>query len=168
MSQLFMEAPAAGIAVQQRSLSSFELQEAMLTGACLVIALVDKRKLDPFTDACMGLPTLCGIDAGYTGHYIVIVGFDSARQQFIVRDPAAMVSELRVGATALDQARRSFGTDEDLIIIPCAAQRGQVQRCGSEEADVGDVVEDEGVVVAEKQATESPSRAHDFSKALSP
>lgn len=120
VSQLFLEAPAAGISVQQRSLSSDELQEAMLTGACLVIALVDKRKLlDPYTEACMVLPALCGIDAGYTGHYILIIGFDSEPGQFVVRDPAAMVSELRVSAAALDQARRSFGTDEDLIIIPC-------------------------------------------------
>jgi hypothetical protein len=91
----------------------------MLTGACLVIALVDRRKLEPSMDACMYMPTLCGIDAGYTGHYILIIGFDSAQQQFIVRDPATVESELRVSAAALDQARRSFGTDEDLIIVPC-------------------------------------------------
>ncbi|GAX83634.1 hypothetical protein CEUSTIGMA_g11058.t1 [Chlamydomonas eustigma] len=129
VSQLFSEANTAGIALHQRSLSSQELQEVAVTGACLVIALVDKRKLDPWLlTADLLCPTLlggsekgssCEGDGGYTGHYVLIVGFDISRQEFIVHDPAAPVSELRVSASALDLARRSFGTDEDLLIVPC-------------------------------------------------
>jgi hypothetical protein len=128
VSQLFSEANTAGIALHQRSLSSQELQEVAMTGACLVIALVDKRKLDPWLlSPDLLCPTLLGGnekgasegDGGYTGHYVLIVGFDVSRLEFIVHDPATPVSELRVSALALDLARRSFGTDEDLLIVPC-------------------------------------------------
>ena len=67
VSQLFSEASAAGIPVQQRSLSSFELQEAMLTRACLVISLLAKRRLDPFPHPPMALPTLVCISRGPPG-----------------------------------------------------------------------------------------------------
>lgn len=117
VSRLFQAAPSAGIAMQQRSLASHELQGIMLTGTCLVIALVDKRKLDPWVVA--DLPALVGCaDAGYTGHYVLIIGFDSATNEYIVRDPAAMDAEQRLTTAALDEARMSFGTDEDLIIVP--------------------------------------------------
>ena len=155
VSQLFLEADTAGIAVQQRSLTSQELQEVALTGACLVIALVDKRKLDstirtkpspvstsspqatPSTSssefAVGGDPTsrnnagsslmdstssalpssssssshvASSGDGEYMGHYVVIFGYDAASGEFLLRDPATPVSELRVGANALDLARR--------------------------------------------------------------
>lgn len=51
------------------------------------------------------------------GHYILLVGFDSGVSEYLVRDPAAMCADLHVSATAVDQARRSFGTDEDLLIV---------------------------------------------------
>ena len=173
VSQLFLEADTAGIAVRQRSLTSQELQEVAMTGACLVIALVDKRKLDALmllrrptqplpqqqqqqqqlnlsakttaasplsasgTDieggpgddsspspldctyplagelskaseatASVVLPA-AAVPSGeeYTGHYVLIIGFDAARGEFLVRDPATPVAELRVGAEVLDLAR---------------------------------------------------------------
>lgn len=128
------------------------------TGACLVIALVDKRKLDAalllphaavvlspmgggrggVENAGTGLATAPaaavsapgpgdrGSGEEYTGHYVLIVGFDASTGEFLVRDPATPVSELRVSAAALDLARRSFGTDEDLLIVPCMAAVGGV------------------------------------------
>jgi len=130
VSHLFMTASAAGIAIQQRSVTSDELSDLILRRECLVIALVDKRKLDPWLMAAdMCLPTLCGMDLGYTGHYILIVGFDAAQQEFIVRDPATSSPEHRVSVSALEQARRSFGTDEDLLVIPCRSVFALRQAC---------------------------------------
>ncbi len=43
---------------------------------------MDKRKLDPWlvaTDMCLAA-YLCGMDMGYTGHYILLVGFDAKQQ----------------------------------------------------------------------------------------
>ena len=171
VSQLFLEADTAGIAVQQRSLTSAELQEVASTGACLVIALVDKRKLDaalllppPPHAAAMAGPmgggrggaenaatgagaatAAAAAAAGervdgeeYTGHYVLIVGFDASTHEFLVRDPATPVSELRVSPAALDLARRSFGTDEDLLIVPCTvASAGGGEGGGAAEAGGG-------------------------------
>ncbi len=82
-------------------------------------------------------------DGGYTGHYVLIVGFDGVRGEFILRDPATPVSELRVRAAALDQARRSFGTDEDLLIVPCG---GAGDEASAEEEAAGGAEEKGGVV----------------------
>jgi hypothetical protein len=85
-----------------------------------VIALVDKRRLSPWLAAAeFCLPVLCGMDIGYTGHYVVISGFDSEEQEFIIHDPSSSAPSLRVAAAILDQARRSFGTDEDLLLVSC-------------------------------------------------
>ncbi|GIL62564.1 hypothetical protein Vafri_16759, partial [Volvox africanus] len=118
VSQLFVDAAHVGIAVQQRSVSSEELQSWMLSGGCLIIVLVDKRKLDPWLAAAdMCLPALCGMELGYTGHYVLLVGYEAVSQEYVVRDPAAERPDLRVSAAALDTARRSFGTDEDILVV---------------------------------------------------
>ncbi|GFR50726.1 hypothetical protein Agub_g12983 [Astrephomene gubernaculifera] len=126
VSRLFREAAAAGIALQQRSVSGEELQSWLLSGECLIILLVDKRKLDPWLAAAadMCLPALCGVELGYLGHYVLLVGYDSTTAEYVVRDPAAAVSELRVSAAALDVARRSFGTDEDILVVGLAGSGG--------------------------------------------
>lgn len=59
--------------------------------------------------------------SGYTGHYIVVCGFDPTEGEFLCRDPASHRRDLIVSAEALDAARRSFGTDEDLLLVKNAA-----------------------------------------------
>jgi hypothetical protein len=65
---------------------------------------------------------------GYTGHYVVVCGYDENTDCFCVRDPAVPPSKtyLRtasddpnraVPAWALENARRAFGTDEDLLLV---------------------------------------------------
>lgn len=54
----------------------------------------------------------------YTGHYVVLCGYDPAAGEFLVCDPASQRALQRVPAARLDAARRSFGTDEDLLLIP--------------------------------------------------
>eukprot|EP00955_Chlamydomonas_euryale_P100040 365255-Chlamydomonas_euryale.AAC.19 len=126
--RLFEAAPGAGIAMRQRSLASNELQGLMLTGTCLVIALVDRRKLQPWV-MCADVPSLVGYDGGYLGHYVLIIGFDPVTDEYIVRDPAGMDAEQRLAASSLDQARMSFGTDEDLIIVPLRCVHGHGDSC---------------------------------------
>ncbi len=41
-----------------------------------------------------------------------------------MRDPAAACAELRLGVGALEAARRSFGTDEDMLVISLGAGGG--------------------------------------------
>jgi hypothetical protein len=58
VSRLFEDAAREGISIENRSLSAVELQEKLVSGSCLIILLVDRRKLA----ADLTLPALCGID----------------------------------------------------------------------------------------------------------
>eukprot|EP00798_Chlamydomonas_sp_ICE-L_P018791 gene18791-25333_t len=138
VSQLFSDAEKAGIVLQQRSLSDQELRSLLLHGGCLVIVLINRRRLDPGIGNEGGVLSnlyalepagymghyvlLIGFDsdtkpAGYMGYYVILIGFDSDTKEYIFHDPAASSPEQRIGVEALDQARRSFGTDEDLLVI---------------------------------------------------
>ena len=56
--------------------------------------------------------------SSYTGHYIVLCGYDDRRGAFHARDPAGGAEEAAtVDAAALEEARKSFGTDEDLLFV---------------------------------------------------
>ena len=57
----------------------------------------------------------------YAGHYVLIAGMDAARDAYVVMDPARDDAEVSVPRADVDAARRSWGTDEDLIVVP----RGQ-------------------------------------------
>lgn len=57
------------------------------------------------------------VDTGYMGHYVVVIGFDAVKQEYVIRDPSAGAEELHVCAASFHQARRAFGTDEDLLVI---------------------------------------------------
>eukprot|EP00850_Spirogloea_muscicola_P001375 SM000005S17172 [mRNA] locus=s5:572877:574655:- [translate_table: standard] len=114
---LFERAPQAGIRIQRRSLSSEELSALILSGHYLVIALVDKRKLShPWTEGFC-LPECCGLHSGYTGHYVVLCGYDTERGEFEIRDPASGSERRRVSLDALEDARKAFGTDEDILLV---------------------------------------------------
>lgn len=65
---------------------------------------------------------------GYTGHYVVVCGYDESSDCFVVRDPAVPPFDANesasdasrksfVAASALETARRAFGTDEDLLLV---------------------------------------------------
>jgi hypothetical protein len=54
------------------------------------------------------------------GHYVVLCGFSSETEHYILRDPDPRTASLglcSVKADVLDAARKAFGTDEDLLII---------------------------------------------------
>ncbi|KAI5059493.1 hypothetical protein GOP47_0025812 [Adiantum capillus-veneris] len=117
VNKLFEKAPEVGIQVQWRSISAQELSMLILSGRYLAIALVDKRKLCyPWLEE-LGLSDCCGMITGYTGHYVVICGYDMELDEFEIRDPASSSENGRISLQALDEARKSFGTDEDLLLI---------------------------------------------------
>ena len=60
----------------------------------------------------------CGSGEGYTGHYILLCGYNSDRGDFIVQDPASIRQTLHIPGGLLEDARKCFGTDEDLLIVP--------------------------------------------------
>ena len=58
-----------------------------------------------------------GSNSGYTGHYILVFGYDATAREFLCRDPAGAATLTRVGESAMESARKSFGTDEDLLVV---------------------------------------------------
>ncbi|CAB1113166.1 unnamed protein product [Ectocarpus sp. CCAP 1310/34] len=82
-------------------------------------------------------------DSSYCGHYILLVGWSEADRVFIARDPALTSSTpsmatapggagggdpnahacIALTPEALDRARRSYGTDEDVLVIDLARSR---------------------------------------------
>ncbi|RZC78444.1 hypothetical protein C5167_002623 [Papaver somniferum] len=115
--KLFQKAVESGIDIQCRSISSEELSVLILSGNYVAIALVDQDKLSRswMDDVCVS--GLCSGNSGYTGHYVVICGYDMEKDEFEMRDPASSRNYDRVSMECLEEARKSYGTDEDLLLI---------------------------------------------------
>lgn len=114
---LFQKARDAGINIECRSISSKEISLLILSGNFLAIALVDQYKLSHswLEDVCAS--DFCNNTPDYTGHYVVICGYDADADEFEIRDPASSRKYGRVNSKCLEKARKSFGTDEDLLLI---------------------------------------------------
>ncbi|XP_042510281.1 guanylyl cyclase 1-like [Macadamia integrifolia] len=115
--RLFQQALEAGISIQRRSISGEEISFLVLSGKYIVIALVDQYKLDQASLEDVRDSGFCGGDSGYIGHYIVVCGYDADRDEFEIRDPASSRKSTWISLQCLDEAHKSFGTDEDLILI---------------------------------------------------
>lgn len=119
---LFDAAPARDIRIERRSLSSQQLQDLVISGENIVMALVDRRKLYSSRRRSVGglIQTLAQWTAslGYVGHYVLIAAFNAREQTYYLKDPAQSAEPFLVPSDDLDAARFSHGTDEDLIIIP--------------------------------------------------
>ncbi|GMH26807.1 hypothetical protein Nepgr_028650 [Nepenthes gracilis] len=114
---LFQKAVETGIEIECRSISQEDISLLILSGKYIAIALVDQYKLSRswLKDVCIS--SFYSNSLGYTGHYIVICGYDSNTDEFEIRDPASPRKHERVSSSCLDEARKSFGTDEDILLI---------------------------------------------------
>ncbi|WOL14971.1 protein GUCD1 [Canna indica] len=114
---LFEKALEAGIRIECRSISAKDISLLILTGQCVAVALVNKIKLSQSwtTDADAAECYMSNSD--YMGHYVVICGFNGESGEFEIRDPASPRKYEKVSIRCLDEARKSFGTDEDIILV---------------------------------------------------
>ncbi|XP_077214855.1 guanylyl cyclase 1 [Tasmannia lanceolata] len=122
--RLFAKALEAGISIQCRSISGEEISFLILSGKYVAVALVDKYKLSRswLEDICVS--GCYGGASGYTGHYVVICGYDADTNEFEIRDPASCRKYERVSLECLEDARKSFGTDEDILLISLNRKEG--------------------------------------------
>ncbi|KAL8171539.1 hypothetical protein V2J09_023343 [Rumex salicifolius] len=104
---LFREALESGIKIECRSISREEICFLILSGKYIAIVLVDQYKLSQ--------PWLEG--SCVPGHYVVICGYDADSEEFEIRDPASSRERVRIPSKCLDEAHKSFGTDEDLLLV---------------------------------------------------
>ncbi|KAL5733118.1 hypothetical protein ACOSP7_032456 [Xanthoceras sorbifolium] len=114
---LFQKARGAGINIEFRSINGVEISHMILSGNYIAIALVDQDKLSQSWMEDVIIPGLYGNDSSYTGHYVVICGYDADADEFEIRDPASARKHERVSSKRLEEARKSFGTDEDILLI---------------------------------------------------
>ncbi|KAJ4719926.1 Guanylyl cyclase [Melia azedarach] len=114
---LFQKATGAGINIECRSISGVEITLMILSGKYIAIALVDQYKLSRSWMEDVIVPGFYGNESGYTGHYILICGYDAGADEFEIRDPASSRKHERIPSKRLEEARKSFGTDEDLLLI---------------------------------------------------
>ncbi|XP_058181878.1 guanylyl cyclase 1 isoform X1 [Rhododendron vialii] len=114
---LFHKALDAGINILFRSISGEDISLFILSGKYIAIALVDHYKLSQswVEDFCVS--GFYSGSSGYTGHYVVICGYDAVTDEFEIRDPASSRKHDKVTSKRLEEARKSFGTDEDLLLI---------------------------------------------------
>lgn len=122
---LFQKAMDAGISIECRSISAEQLSLLILSGKYIAIALVDQYRLSRswLEDCCVS--SLCNGSFSYTGHYVVISGYDATTNEFEIRDPASSRKHERITSRCLEKARKSFGTDEDLLLISLAKPKIQ-------------------------------------------
>ncbi|KAF1894868.1 hypothetical protein Lal_00022362 [Lupinus albus] len=114
---LFRQAMEAGIDIQCRSISGEEISVLILSGKCIAIALVDHNKLSHAWQEDDHVPGVFSNNPGYTGHYVLICGYDAEADMFEIRDPASSKKHNKVSSKSLEEARKAFGTDEDLLLV---------------------------------------------------
>lgn len=118
---LFRQSHSENIPILHQSLHIFLLRQICLSSCCLIILLVDHRKLQALRDDfyrflyCLNVDLGFGISVGYEGHYVIVSGYDERTKRFQIHDPVG--SSYWVSEFVLDEARLSHGTDEDMIII---------------------------------------------------
>lgn len=114
--RLFEKALEAGIHIKRRSIDGEEISALISSGQYVAVALVNKIKLS------QSWQDICGLgyysrSSDYMGHYVVICGYDADTNEFEIRDPASPGKYERVSMESLDEARKSFGTDEDILLV---------------------------------------------------
>ncbi|XP_054788627.1 guanylyl cyclase 1 isoform X2 [Prosopis cineraria] len=134
--KLFQKAVEAGINIQCRSLRGEEISSLILSGKYIAIALVDHNKLSHVWQEDAPVPAIFCDNSGYTGHYVLICGYDAGADMFEIRDPASSKKHKRISSKSLEEARKSFGTDEDLLLISLAKSKSQHQSCAVLPVDV--------------------------------
>ncbi|XP_028792747.1 protein GUCD1 isoform X1 [Neltuma alba] len=121
--KLFQKAVGAGINIQCRSVRGEEISSLILSGTYIAIALVDHNKLSCVWEDDVQVPAIFCDSSGYTGHYVLICGYDAGADMFEIRDPASSKKHKRIPSKSLEEARKAFGTDEDLLLISLEKSR---------------------------------------------
>nr|XP_053645827.1 protein GUCD1-like isoform X1 [Cherax quadricarinatus] len=120
----FREAGNQGVVVEQGAVTlnnviSHLREEGpviLLTNAHLLICIRCARAM-PHLRSC--LPC----SPPYQGHYILLIGFDLKKNHMYYRNPSFKNRICSISFSKLDEARQSYGTDEDVIFIYSNSKR---------------------------------------------
>merc|ERR1712150_257969 len=102
----FDTAQTNGIEVTEKSVTIQDIvQHISDSGTCIVL-----------TNANCFLLRHCGGNA-YQGHYVLAVGYDIPKKRLYYRNPSLRDRVCVMSFDHFDEARNSYGTDEDVIFV---------------------------------------------------
>ncbi|XP_015518270.1 protein GUCD1 isoform X1 [Neodiprion pinetum] len=116
----FQEARLNNITVKRTSLLNTDLIRH-LTAEGPIILLTNASLL--WCDICKNNKITCELrncfpwPVSYNGHYIVLVGYNDRRKRFLYRNPSYRERICAMSYYHMEEARKSYGTDEDVILI---------------------------------------------------
>ncbi|XP_067683728.1 protein GUCD1-like [Haliotis asinina] len=117
VNKAFDDAKANGIDVEQKTLGIEDIVRHLKTDN-LVISLVNWTQMECIWCDSVRKGCLCCLDlcAGYQGHYIVLCGYNTDKGHIYYRNPDQGGPDICCSRfSQYDKARKSFGTDEDLL-----------------------------------------------------
>ncbi|KAJ8930559.1 hypothetical protein NQ314_016621 [Rhamnusium bicolor] len=115
----FRNAENVGIFVKKSSLSLIDILAHLVNGPIIVLTnarilscdICKFNKISSELRKCIPWPT------PYQGHYIIICGYDIHVRKVFYRNPSFGDHVCTMPLETLDHARKSYGTDEDIIFI---------------------------------------------------
>ncbi|XP_030749049.1 protein GUCD1 isoform X2 [Sitophilus oryzae] len=115
----FKEASKNNIYIENKSVTLREILEHLINGPVIVLTnarllCCDICKFNKVTSElrkCLPWPIT------YQGHYIVLCGYDIYSQKVYYRNPTFNDHVCIMPVLHFDQARKSYGTDEDIIFV---------------------------------------------------
>ncbi|KAH1012032.1 hypothetical protein HUJ04_001278 [Dendroctonus ponderosae] len=111
----FRDASKNKIPVRKASISILHIIEQLLNGPIIILTnarllycdICKSNKISNELRKCLPWPTT------YQGHYIVLCGYDIERQRVFYRNPSFGDHVCAMSVSTLEEARKSYGTDED-------------------------------------------------------
>lgn len=127
----FQTAASAGITIENVVLElNILLNHLELHGPAIVlingsiINCSDCISLGDYLETCIN--SFFKRKQSYSGHYIVLSGFDREKQLIYFKDPSVRKELCWISFSDFDKARHSYGTDDDIILIYGEYKQGKI------------------------------------------
>mmetsp|Transcript_12332 Transcript_12332/g.18483 ORF Transcript_12332/g.18483 Transcript_12332/m.18483 type:complete len:293 (-) Transcript_12332:103-981(-) len=152
----FIEAESTNLVIRKASVDICYMSELLSRDACVIIILLNRLLLPHHTS--IGYSSLLWLIRGstsYRGHYLILVGYCPENDAFVARDPAVADDFVFLPSHTLDFARKSFGTDEDLIVVDLSGEGIQLAeiRPNKGKFEWGDYFTKQNIIRYAKEAT---------------
>ncbi|XP_071789942.1 protein GUCD1-like isoform X1 [Asterias amurensis] len=127
INKLFKSASSLGIKADKGQVTHEEIVNH-LSNQNPAVVLIDDTVLHCQECSARSVEELgCGLECltlfnkdkeqGYIGHFIVLCGYDKMKQHFLYRNPGIESELCACTFSNLEEARRSRGTDEDILFV---------------------------------------------------
>ncbi|KAL3271172.1 hypothetical protein HHI36_021669 [Cryptolaemus montrouzieri] len=115
----FQNAAQNGIVICQGAVSCKSILDHLATGPVILLTNVKLLRCDlcRYNRASSEFKKIFRWPATYQGHYIVLCGYDIFTHRVFYRNPGLTDRTCVMPLRNLEQARKSYGTDQDAIFI---------------------------------------------------